>query len=122
MTDVAGALQREDEAPKEPKEQLGHVPGEPGVWILLSGDMLVFTVLFVAYLQRRGTDADMFADSQSVLNRTFGAVNTVVLLTSSLLVVLAVRAVRSDRWRHLASRLMFGAAGVGVCFVAIKAT
>jgi nitric oxide reductase NorE protein len=119
MTDVAGAAQREREAPHESS---GHVPGEPGVWILLSGDLLVFTVVFVAYLQRRGTDADMFADSQSVLNRTFGAVNTVVLLTSSLLVVLAVRAVRSDRWRHLASRLMFGAAGVGVCFVAIKAT
>jgi nitric oxide reductase NorE protein len=29
--------------------------------------------------------------------------------------------VRSDRWRHVAPRLMFSAAGVGVCFVVIKA-
>jgi nitric oxide reductase NorE protein len=72
-------------------------------------------------LQRRGTDAGVFAESQNVLNRTFGVVNTVVLLSSSLLVVLAVRAVRSDRWRHLAPRLMLGGAGVGVCFVVIKA-
>jgi nitric oxide reductase NorE protein len=121
MTDLAGAAQRKEDAPHASQGSSGHVPGEPGVWILLSGDLLIFTVLFVAYLRRRGTDADVFADSQNVLNRTFGVVDTVVLLSSSLLVVLAVRAVRSDRWRYLAPRLMLGGAGLGACFVVIKA-
>jgi nitric oxide reductase NorE protein len=98
-----------------------HVPGEPGIWVLLFGDMLVFTILFAVYLQRRGQNQELFAQSQDALNRTFGAVNTLVLLTSSLLVVFAVRAMRSEQWRHLAGRLTVAAVAVGSCFVLIKA-
>jgi nitric oxide reductase NorE protein len=98
-----------------------HVPGEPGIWVLLFGDMLVFTVLFVVYLSRRGENRELFAQSQDALNRNFGAINTLVLLTSSLLVVFAVRALRSERYRHLASRLTLAGFAVGCCFVLIKA-
>jgi nitric oxide reductase NorE protein len=98
-----------------------HVPGEPGVWVLLFGDMAVFTILFAVYLNRRGENKELFAQSQDALNRTFGAVNTLVLLTSSLLVVFAVLALRTARWRHLAQRLTIGGVAVGSCFVIIKA-
>jgi nitric oxide reductase NorE protein len=98
-----------------------HVPGEPGIWIVLFGDMGVFAILFSVYLHQRGRSRDLFEHSQEALNRTFGAINTLVLLTSSLLVFLAVRALRRERWRHLAPRLFLGGAAVGVCFVAIKA-
>jgi nitric oxide reductase NorE protein len=97
-----------------------HVPGEPGVWVLLFGDMTVFTVAFGVYLHARGQDPELFAESQNALNRNFGAVNTLVLLTSSLLVVLAGRALRNDRWRQLAPRLTLSGAAVGACFVVIK--
>ncbi|QLL06228.1 cytochrome c oxidase subunit 3 [Mycobacterium vicinigordonae] len=99
----------------------GHVPGEPGIWILLFGDLGVFTVLFAVYLQRRGANEAQFAHSQAALNPTFGAINTLVLLTSSLLVVMAVRALRSEGQQHLATRLLVAGAAVGSCFVAIKA-
>ncbi|MGI9126346.1 MAG: cytochrome c oxidase subunit 3 [Mycobacterium sp.] len=98
-----------------------HVPGEPGLWVLIFGDMLVFTVLFGVYLTQRGGHRDLFAQSQDSLNRNLGAVNTLVLLTSSLLVVTAVHAQRADSSRHLSSRLMLGAFGVGSLFVVIKA-
>jgi nitric oxide reductase NorE protein len=98
-----------------------HVPGEPGIWVLLFGDMAVFTILFGVYLHRRGENKELFAQSQDALNRTFGAINTLVLLTSSLLVVFAVLALRSERWRHLAQRLTLGGVAVGSCFVIIKA-
>ena len=98
-----------------------HVPGEPGLWVLLFGDMLVFTVFFGVYLTKRGQHRELFAQSQDALNRNLGAINTLVLLTSSLLVVFAVHAQRSDRLRPLASRLMLGAFGVGSLFVVIKA-
>lgn len=97
-----------------------HVPGEPGIWVLLFGDMMVFLVLFGVYLNRRAQDKELFASSQEVLNRSFGAANTVILLTSSLLVVFAVRAIRSERLRHLASPLTFAGAVVGVCFIVVK--
>jgi nitric oxide reductase NorE protein len=96
------------------------IPGEPGIWVLLFGDMLVFTVLFAVYLTRRGENRELFAQSQNALNRNFGAINTLVLLTSSVLVVFAVAALRSERWRALAPRLTLGAFAVGCCFVIIK--
>lgn len=107
-------------SPSGPPRTNRHVPGEPGIWILLFGDMAVFAVLFVVYLYRRGENRELFAQSQDTLNRTFGALNTLVLLTSSLLVVFAVHAVRSERWRHLASRLTVAGIAVGSCFVIIK--
>jgi nitric oxide reductase NorE protein len=98
----------------------GHVPGEPGVWVLLFGDLMIFTVLFAVYLHQRSANPGLFSQSQESLNRNLGAINTVVLLTSSVLVVLATRAVRSDRWRHYSHKLIVAAAAVGVCFVIVK--
>ncbi|OBH05891.1 cytochrome c oxidase subunit 3 [Mycobacterium sp. E1747] len=98
----------------------GHVPGEPGVWLLLFGDMLVFGTLFGIYLNRRAEHRELFAESQNALNRNFGAINTLVLLTSSLLVAWALRAVRSEASRPLASRLMLAGFAVGCCFLVIK--
>jgi heme/copper-type cytochrome/quinol oxidase subunit 3 len=34
------------------------VPGEPGIWILLFGDLALFTVLFSVYLMQRGKEPD----------------------------------------------------------------
>jgi nitric oxide reductase NorE protein len=97
-----------------------HVPGEPGIWILIFGDMVVFTVLFAVYLNRRGHNEALFAQSQAALNQTLGAVNTLVLLCSSMLIVLAALAFRSEQWRHLTARLTVTAAAVGACFVLVK--
>lgn len=97
-----------------------HVPGEPGIWVLLFGDMVVFTVLFTVYLDHRGQNEALFATSQDQLNRTFGALNTLILLTSSILIVFAARTFRNERLRHLASRLTVAGALVGSCFVIVK--
>ncbi len=114
MTEVID-VDRRDERIGNP-----HVPGEAGVWILLFGDMAVFALLFGLYLHGRSQDPALYAASQPALNRNLGAINTVVLLTSSLLVVFATRAIRSRRWRPYAQRLILGGAGVGSVFVIIK--
>ncbi|MGV0735084.1 cytochrome c oxidase subunit 3 [Mycobacterium syngnathidarum] len=98
-----------------------HVPGEPGLWVLLLGDMALFTTLFAAYLYQRARDVPYFDASQDHLNRTLGAVNTLVLLTSSILVVFALRALRDERTWPTASRLTLAGVGVGACFVVVKA-
>jgi nitric oxide reductase NorE protein len=97
-----------------------HVPGEPGIWILIFGDMAVFTALFAVYLHNRHKDPALFAESQGALHQTIGMINTVVLLTSSLLVVTATVAVRNGRTGS-PRKLLFGGAAVGACFVALKA-
>jgi nitric oxide reductase NorE protein len=119
VTGVVGTSENRAHDKAKPRPER-HVPGEAGIWVLLFGDMAVFTILFVVYLNRRGENKQLFAQSQDTLNRTFGAVNTLVLLTSSLLIVFAVLALRSERWRHLAQRLTLGGVAVGACFVIIK--
>jgi len=120
MTDVADP-QRHTATGTLREQAMRHVPGEPGIWVLLFGDMAVFTVLFVVYLYQRGQEAELFAQSQAQLNRPFGALNTLVLLFSSLLVVLATLAMRKDDARRYAHRLTIAGIGVGACFVVIKA-
>ncbi|ODQ96447.1 cytochrome c oxidase subunit 3 [Mycolicibacterium holsaticum] len=121
MTDVINSprpRQCEPDAPSGPSSP--HIPGEPGIWIVLFGDLTMFTVIFVVYLHERGKAPSLFADSQAALNSTFGAINTLVLLTSSLLVVLATRAMQRENLRRWAPRLTIGAFAVGALFVLIK--
>jgi nitric oxide reductase NorE protein len=80
----------------------------------------VFTVLFGVYLHARGQDSDLFATSHDTLNRNFGAVNTLVLLVSSLFVVLAWHALRDGTYRRFAPPLLIGALICGLCFVGMK--
>jgi len=95
------------------------IPGEEGVWIFILGDICVFAVFFTYYLVQRSKHVDLFDLSQSTLNKNLGAVNTVFLLVSSLLVVLAVRAMRVSE-RTLAQRLILGAFLCGVAFIIVK--
>jgi nitric oxide reductase NorE protein len=73
------------------------VPGEAGIWVFILGDMLIFGLFFAAFLVQRGQHADLFAQSRETMTVAFGAVNTIVLLTSSLFVATAVRAHRAGR-------------------------
>jgi nitric oxide reductase NorE protein len=95
------------------------VPGEAGVWIFILGDMTVFAVFFVAYLVERSKQPALFDLSQATLNKNFGAVNTALLLISSLFIVLAVRAMRSGD-RATARRLINAAILCGIAFIAVK--
>ena len=123
MPDGHGALSTRPQ-PVEPSGRPSvptrHIPGEQGVWVLIFGDMLLFTMLFAAYLNSRSQNRALFAESQRALNLTLGVGNTLVLLCSSMLIVLAVNAMRSTRFRHLAARFTLAGALVGSCFVVTK--
>jgi nitric oxide reductase NorE protein len=96
-----------------------HVPGEPGLWILILGDLTVFAVLFGAFLVDRHGDPRSFAASRHGLTLAAGVANTLILLTGSLLVAQAVQRHRAgDR---SAGRLALGAVACGLAFVVVKA-
>jgi heme/copper-type cytochrome/quinol oxidase subunit 3 len=46
---ISEVFEKSEDAPGRHR----HVPGEPGVWVLLFGDMVVFTILFTVYLHKR---------------------------------------------------------------------
>jgi nitric oxide reductase NorE protein len=91
-----------------------HIPGDASMWFFVIGDLLIFGVYFVAYMYYRGQDPDLFLQSQARLNLDIGAINTVVLLTSSLFVALGTSAARAgktaDGVRFFGIALAFGVA------------
>jgi nitric oxide reductase NorE protein len=97
-----------------------HLPGEEGVWVLITGDLIVFSLLFGLFLSYRADELSVFQQSATHLNRAFAFANTLILLTSSLLAALAVKMAR--RGLHAAAgRLLLGSAACGVAFCVSKA-
>lgn len=94
------------------------IPGEGGIWVLIGGDLLAFSLFFVVFAYYRGQQPDLFALSHATLNRGIGLANTVILLTSSLFVALGVRRVRDGRPGPVA--LFRGAFACGALFVLLK--
>ncbi|MUL65935.1 cytochrome C oxidase subunit III [Mycobacterium sp. CBMA 234] len=78
----------------ELRQRPRHTPGEAGVWIFILGDMSIFSAFFVTYLVYRSRDAALFNASAEHLKQVFGVINTLLLLCSSLLVVVGIRAIR----------------------------
>lgn len=97
----------------------GHLPGEQGVWIFIIGDMLMFGLLFLTFAVYRGDDLALYRVSSAELNQGIGLINTLLLLTSSWFVAMAVHAFRADR-RSRAGLLLSLAMLCGLGFIAMK--
>ena len=119
MTDVAeGPLPSIDDKARDTKAR-SHFPGESSMWFFVIGDLLIFGVYFVAYVYYRGQDHDLFLQSQARLNLDIGAINTVVLLTSSLFVALGTSAARAGKAAD-SLRLFVIALACGAAFPLLK--
>ena len=68
-----------------------------GLWIFLVTEILLFGGLFVAYAVYRAWNPDMFINAHKALDLTLGTVNTVILISSSLTMALAIRSIQLDR-------------------------
>ena len=95
------------------------VPAEEGIWILICGDLLVFSLFFITLLYHRGQNLGVFNASAAQLSQAYGALNTVLMLSSSWFVALALRAARSNQGRR--SAVCYGLAFLcGVGFASVK--
>ena len=61
-----------------------------GMWIFLVTEIMFFGGMFFAYTLYRGKYGEAFASASNHLDLTLGAVNTVVLICSSLTMAMAV--------------------------------
>jgi nitric oxide reductase NorE protein len=95
------------------------VPGENGTWVFLFGDMLVFGAFFAAFMVERAKAPGLFDASRKTLHTSVGLTNTLVLLTSSMCVVVALGALRSGI-RHIARSAVLAAIMCGGIFVLLK--
>jgi cytochrome c oxidase subunit 3 len=71
--------------------------GKLGMWLFLATEILLFGGLFVAYAIFYFLHPDLFKEAHKFLDVSLGALNTVVLLFSSLTVVLAIHAAQQDK-------------------------
>jgi nitric oxide reductase NorE protein len=110
---------RRSDAQDAVADRARHIPGEEGIWVFVLGDMTVFALFFATFMYSRGKNRALFAHDHAGLHVALGTVNTVLLLSSSLLVALAVQRVLSGR-RAGTSRLIAGALGCGAGFVVVK--
>lgn len=92
---------------------------ELGMWLFLATEVLFFGGLFLAYTLYRTANEKAFADASASLNLWLGTINTVVLLTSSLTMALAVHAAQMSQRKNLV-RLLDLTILLGTAFLVIK--
>ena len=89
-----------------------------GMWAFLATELLFFGGLFLAYTVYRNAHFAAFAAASKRLSVALGAINTAVLLTSSLTMALAVRAAQIRRKRQvillLIATMVLGAGFMGI--------
>ncbi|MBD3293802.1 MAG: cytochrome c oxidase subunit 3 family protein [Armatimonadia bacterium] len=79
------------------EEHYDPVAGKIGMWLFLFTEVLLFGTLFIAYAVYLHDFTWQFRTASMELNIPIGATNTVILLTSSLTMALAIAAMQRDR-------------------------
>jgi cytochrome c oxidase subunit III len=80
--------------------------GKLGIWLFLGQEILFFSALFVAYIIYRNHHPDVFAYAHKYLDVRLGAINTGVLILSSLSAAWAVRAAQLGQRKLLIGCLL----------------
>jgi cytochrome c oxidase subunit 3 len=96
-----------------------HEAAKFGMWVFLATEVLFFGGLFLAYTVYRYLYPDTFAAASRHTEVILGGANTAILLFSSTLMALAVRASQLGRRKHLIW-LLLATAFLGIIFMGIK--
>jgi cytochrome c oxidase subunit 3 len=101
------------------EEHYDPVGNRIGMWLFLTTEILLFSVLFIIYAVYHHDYKPGFAVAAEELNRFLGALNTVILLTSSLTVALSITALQKGK-NTLCSRLLGATIVMAGLFLVIK--
>lgn len=95
--------------------------GKLGMWLFLATEILLFSGLFCAYAIFRRFHPEVFEYAHTFLDTKLGAINTLVLIFSSLTMALGVRASQKGQTKLLIALLSVTFL-CGVTFMGIKYT
>lgn len=95
LTHAAGHVHRDDEGSKM------------AMWLFLFTELLLFGGMFLLYASYRFLYADGFKVAAAEMNTFIGAVNTIILLTSSLSVALSILALQKGQKKLCIGMLIF---------------
>jgi cytochrome c oxidase subunit III len=94
--------------------------GKLGMWLFLVTEILFFSGLFCAYAIYRSLRPEIFVGSSEFLNTKLGAINTGVLLFSSLTMAWAVRCAQTEEHKKLTGMLA-ATLSCAMVFLGVKA-
>src|SRR6185312_4559749 len=104
----------------EIREDTGFYNGKVGMWLFLASEVMLFGALFSGYVFLR-IGARPGEWPHGLLNIPIGALNTLVLITSSLTVALSWTSLKMGNFRRY-RRLQLVTLACGVAFLGIKST
>ncbi|WP_340113460.1 cytochrome c oxidase subunit 3 family protein [Maribellus mangrovi] len=90
-----------------------------GMWLFIFTELLLFGALFVVYAVYRYMNPDAFHLAAEELNTTIGAINTIILLISSMTIAMSTTALRKGH-RKLAIGLVTITFVIGLAFLVNK--
>ncbi len=96
-------------------------PPPPGIWTFIAADCAGFGIFFAVFMSERMNNPVLFDKSARLLDLRLGLTNTLILISSSWLVAMALSAADAGRVRK-AKLLMMGGLAVGSCFAVLKMT
>ncbi len=92
-----------------------------GMWLFLMQELMFFGGMFMAYLVYRTWYYPAFAAASNTLDWKIGTVNTIILLTSSFTMTLAVHYAEKQHVKALANSILITIV-LGIVFLGLKAT
>lgn len=110
MSDTATAVAHHDEHRDDEGAKLG-------MWLFLFTELLLFGGLFLVYSIYRNLNHDDFHAGSAHLDIFIGAVNTVVLITSSAAVAISITAIQKKNYRLAKGLLWFTILSAGIFMV-----
>ena len=117
MSEIAGTIEEtEDHAKHLHRDEKG---AKMGMWLFLLTELLLFTGLFLMYSVYRYLNTADFHRAGLETHPLFGTVNTMVLLTSSLTMVLSIAAIQRGR-KWLSVGFLSSTILLGLAFLVIK--
>ncbi len=93
--------------------------GKLGTWLFLTTEILLFSGLFCAYAVYRANHPEVFEFAHQYLNKTLGAINTIVLIFSSFTMAWGVRAAQLGK-KNLCVALLGITIACGGVFMCVK--
>ncbi len=109
------ALREQFDTPEQQREA-----SSLGMWVFLITEVMFFGGMFTAYIAYRSYYPNVFGHASNTLDVTVGAINTAILIISSLTMVLAVHAAQTGARKALVVFLILTMLFGGV-FLGIKA-
>src|SRR5690554_7352053 len=95
------------------------LPGNAGVWLFIFIEVTTFALLFLTYSVLYRLNSGLFEQYKAVLHLDLGVINTIMLLTASLFVALAVHQAKVQQNQQVARYLLL-AMLCGFAYIGIK--